>query len=177
MIVTEKLKTTNKFYPFFETVWTSAFPEDERRSISGQRDVTDNHPLFFSNILINDSKPIGIFTYWTFPDFNYIEHFAITESERNKGWGKIFLGEIDWKKAIVLEVEPPTNELNKRRIEFYRNLGFNLWDTHYTQPAYTQETVPIELKLMVQGKLSEEKDFERIKRILYQDVYNAKDLL
>jgi len=26
-------------------------------------------------------------------------------------------------------------------------------------------------------KLSEEKDFERIKRTLYQDVYNAKDLL
>ena len=99
---------------------------------------------------LNTKQPIGLLTTWEFTDFTYIEHFAIDPEMRSKGYGsktmKTFIRQQE--KHILLEAESPTNELTRRRIRFYERQGLALYDFPYMQPAYTEESQPVELHLM-----------------------------
>lgn len=118
----------------------------------------------------------GFITVWDFPDFAYLEHFAIDEQMRGRGLGSQVLNEIKILfegKPIVLEVEPPTDNESMRRIRFYKSNGFCLhddWD--YQQPPYSSELPWVELKIMTFSKIPHSVDFEHIKTTLYSNVYN-----
>ena len=94
---------------------------------------------------------------------------------RNGGKGSIYLQEITKKlgKPVVLEVEPPTDEMAIRRIGFYERNGFKLWkDITYIQPAYDKTKSSIELKLMTIGDIEfDGNNDKKIKRIK-SEVYN-----
>ena len=98
----------------------------------------------------NSPKTLGLLTTWHFEDFIYIEHFAIDPTLRSQGYGsealKAFIHEHG--KPIVLEAEPPTDALSIRRIKFYERIGLTLYDFPYMQPAYTEDSNPVELRLM-----------------------------
>ncbi len=78
------------------------------------------------------------------------------------------------KDPVVLEVEMPTDALSKRRIGFYERLGFVLDHHTYFQPPYRSGEAFLEMRLMTYGELNLERSFERLKAILYQNVYKVK---
>ena len=98
----------------------------------------------------NSQKILGLLTTWHFEEFIYIEHFAIDPTLRSQGYGsealKAFIHEQG--KPLVLEAEPPTDALSIRRIKFYERIGLTLYDFPYMQPAYTEDSHPVELRLM-----------------------------
>ena len=178
MITIKRIRTTHvEHYDFVEKLLVSAFPREERRELELQRDHTDEHPLFYNNIIFHDNVPVGFITYWDFDDFYYIEHFAIAPEARNGGFGHKVLKYIDDKltKPIVLEVEVPIDEMSIRRIGFYSRLGYKLWERKYLQPPYRKGDEYIPMYLMVKGDLDSTKDFERIKQKLYSKVYKVEN--
>jgi hypothetical protein len=74
-----------------------------------------------------------------------------------------------------LETELPTDEISKRRIAFYERKGFRLLDPGYKQPPYHIGGVPIPMYLMLAGTLSPGDHLDRIKHILYKEVYHIED--
>ena len=51
-------------------------------------------------------------------------------------------------EKIVLEVEPPYDEMKRRRIAFYERQGFCQNDYPYVQPPYREGETGVELILM-----------------------------
>ena len=124
--------------------------------------------------IANSPKALGLLTTWEFADFIYIEHFAIDPALRSQGYGsealKAFIHE--QCKPLVLEAEPPTDEMTRRRIRFYERIGLTLYDYPYTQPAYTEESLPVELRLM--GTIdTEATPLDRVSDTLHREVYGA----
>ena len=72
------------------------------------------------------------------------------------------------------EVEPPIDEMTKKRVEFYEGLDFELLDYFYLQPPYSKDKNPIELKLMIYDKkLLDNKPLEEIITKIYEFVYGV----
>lgn len=174
MITIKQIKTTDEdYYDFTETLLTTAFPKEERRELTLQRDYTNDNILFHNNIVLEGETPIGLITYWKFNGYCYIEHFAIDPSQRNGGYGRKVLEHIHktLNCPIVLEVELPTDELSTRRVQFYKRLDYQLWEKEYAQPPYRKGDSYLPMHLMVYGDLDCNKDFEHIKQSLYKEVY------
>ena len=178
MISIQRIHTTDKdHYCFAENLLTTAFPKEERRELTLQREYTDHNKLFNNNILLADEDPVGFISYWDFDEFLYVEHFAIDETKRSGGYGKMVLDALKEKlqRPIVLEVELPKNETSKRRISFYQRQGYQLWKKEYQQPPYRKGDNYLPMHLMVQGELSSATDFDQVKETLYKKVYQVEN--
>lgn len=174
MIKLQRINTSHEHYPFVESLMQTAFPLQERRNADLQREYTDNKPQFFTNIILEDKTPIGLITYWELDGFHYIEHFAIHEQYRNKGYGQQILGLIqkEIKGMIVLEVEEPTDDITYRRIAFYQRQGFVLQNAPYQQPPYHKGDKWFPMKLMTLREENFSLKFEIIKESIYKEAYN-----
>lgn len=176
MISFQELKSTNPLYSFIEKLWLESFIQEERREVVNQRNNCDNNPLFHCCLLKNNLQSIGFLNYWTFNNFCYIEHFAITPQEQNKNYGKKALSAFleFTKQPIILEIEIPKEEdLNTlRRQAFYTKLGFSVYNKDYLQPPYRSTDSYLPLLLMKYGELNPTITFKEIKQDLYKEVYN-----
>ena len=177
LIEIKKVTTDHKLYPFVEELLLSAFPEQERRDNQFQRENTDTKENFHSCIITLSERPIGMISLWNLGEFIYIEHFALAQHERNKGYGEKVLKHITQsvEVPIILEVEMPDDETSKRRIGFYERCGFVLHTNPYIQPPYRAKDEPLPMYLMTYGKLDMEKKYQQIKERIYQEVYHWKE--
>ena len=155
----------------FREIWPvmkESFPRDERRSFEGQRSRF-RRPGYVMLGLEEDGRFIGFIAGWDFGDFMYGEHLAVEASRRNEGLGDLLLKEFlaRYPKVFFIEVEPPEDELTRRRIGFYERNGFALNDYEYIQPSLGKGREPVPLKIMTYpGKMTTEKLAEMEKRIL-----------
>ncbi len=178
MLTLQRITDTNTTaYRFMEALLQQAFPVEEHRDLKEQRLYTENQEKFYNQLVLEADQPIGFFTYWDFDTFYYAEHFAISPTLRNGGYGKQVLNLIchTLKRPIVLEVEIPEDEMAKRRINFYQRNGFVLWENEYQQPPYRRGDNFLPMKLMVYGKLDSHKDYDRIKKYIYTEVYHVTE--
>lgn len=147
------LKVRSLSDPYFEEAWdlyTSAFPEDEQRSKT-QQEYLLTHPLYHFNLILEKEKFLGFILWWEFEGLCFVDHFATSPQFRNQGLGTRILNTFKAQKdkgIVLLEVEHPTTEINKRRIDFYRRMDFQLNPHHYQMPSYTEGGDPVDLLLM-----------------------------
>ena len=146
----------------------------QKPTANSQRPIANSQrPIANSQGLkANSPKLLGLLTTWHFEEFIYIEHFAIDPTLRSQGYGsealKAFIHEHG--KPIVLEAEPPTDALSIRRIKFYERIGLTLYDFPYMQPAYTEDSHPVELRLM--GTIdTEATPLTDVEQQLHREVY------
>ena len=73
----------------------------------------------------------------------------IYELYRNRGYGGRTLEILkEMYERMVLEAEPPTDDLRSRRIAFYERNGFSKNDYPYLQPPYRPGETRVPLVLM-----------------------------
>lgn len=157
------------------SVYLEAFPIDEQRPIEDIARLIAHDQRFVAYALADTAGGfIGMLTTWHFEKFVYIEHFAIDPTLRSRGYGgeavQAFIRA--QSKPIILEAEPPTDELTCRRIRFYERCGLALYDFPYTQPAYTPESKPVTLCLM--GTLdTKTTPLTHVSHVLHHEVYGV----
>ena len=125
----------------------AAFPFEERRDISDQKECLNNKFFRFFEIF-DDENDVGFIALWDFPEFVFIEHLAIDEDKRAGGYGSktIELLKASYKKPLILEAEAPETEQQIKRIRFYERLGFKINAYDYEQPSYHGgEGVPLKI--------------------------------
>ena len=151
MITHKRLTSTESIY--FSQVWDlykTSFPENERRNINGQVHTLGLNN-YYCQIVFKDDQFVGILFWWNFETLRYIEHIAIRPDRQNEGLGseimKDFLSLAD-SKPILLEVEPATTDIQKKRLRFYDKLGFKMNAYDYIQPAIQKSTNPVALKVL-----------------------------
>ncbi len=171
----EKLKISyeNKFFADVLRLYRDAFPTDERREENDFLDVARNCHRFSIHVFTEGNAFVGFLTSWEWDDFRYGEHFAVLPDKRGGGIGsralKAFLSSSD--KPLIIEVEPPTNDIARRRIGFYERNGLRLRsDVDYIQPPYSPGKNALPLMLMTYGDIDLTTDDCHIQQ-LHRDVY------
>lgn len=161
---------------FIKNLYLESFPLSERRDTKLMFDLYKRDTIFTISIIEENSQYVGFLTYWSFNDFIFAEHFAISPDFRNGGFGgkvmKLFIKSV--QQPIVLEVELPSTILSERRIGFYQRLGFRLWeDIPYQQPPYLVDGKPVPMKLMTYGDLDLNKNLQEVRDSIYSAVYSC----
>ena len=157
----------------FEEVWEimrDSFPVDERRDYVGQeRLLQESHYRLYG--WRQGGRLAAFIAVWEFTDFSFVEHFAVEQHHRNGGIGAKLLGELPGEKPVILEVEPPVDDLPRRRIDFYARNGFAVNGYDYIQPAMSTEGKAIPLKIMSRPRALTPQEFEHVRNTLYRYVY------
>ena len=161
----------------FWTLMEESFPENEIRMYEDFISKL-KHDNFAVVILSTQSTKVeGFITFWQLQTFHFVEHFAIAPHLRGKGIGSALLSTYikENNRPVVLEVEPPTTAISIKRIKFYERLGFTLTNFAYQQPAYRDNSEPVDLLLMSnQPEFINNKDkFREVKAEIHQTVYKS----
>lgn len=121
----ERLNSSNaRLFDEAIRLYRDAFPKEERRDKDEQSRILENEAYHFEFILDGDEL-CGIALFWELEELIFLEHFAIKPSMRSMGLGSTVLEILKKKeKRLLLEIEPPTDELTKRRYGFYKRCGF-----------------------------------------------------
>ena len=147
---TIRIRHTNQTH--FQPAWAlyeNTFPEEERRELDLQKEIMKN-PYYHFDIVRIDGVLVGFILWWQFEGMRYIEHLATKPEYRGKGYGKNIIEHFssECEDFIILEVEMPSNTINKRRIVFYERLKFKLNAHFYEQLPMQKNGVSVQLKLM-----------------------------
>ena len=137
MIHFERIR--NKTHPAYSCalkLYQSSFPIHEQREELSQAKILCDNAYHFE--LIYDAEVfIGLVLYWETANYIYIEHLCILPEMRNKQYGKKTLSLINKKqKIIILEIDPPIDEISKRRKAFYEKCGFAENIYSHSHPPY-----------------------------------------
>lgn len=164
-------------HQIFSTLWEiylEAFPPAERRTKKEMESLMKRDDFFFSGIQY-ENKNCGLVGYWIFEEFIYIEYLAMHSSSRGSGAGSKFIESFKDKfkgQKIILEVEHPLTEIQKRRVGFYERNGFHFNDEAFIQPQFSNECKEdITLNIMSFPKILKKKEFDNVKQILFERVY------
>lgn len=151
-------------------VYEISFPKSEQRPLDRQAALMSN-PLYHFNAIVEDAVFAGILLHWECSGYAYIEHFAIHPSMRGKDIGskalKRFCGE---HSPVVLEIDPPIDEVAVRREHFYQRLGFKTNGYAHRHPAYLEHLPPHELVVMSYPHCMTETEYQLFQRELREVV-------
>lgn len=130
-------------------LYVNSFPAHERREFN-ELATHLSIPNFKIFRVVDIDVTVGFISVWNFVDFTFVEHFAVSPEHRGRGVGKEVMTTLvrNEEKPIVLEVEPPIDDLSIRRVKFYKELGFAILPQVYMQPSYDGVKPQVELRLM-----------------------------
>lgn len=154
------------------------FPPSERRTKSDQRKLLDLEEYRIYG-LREEGNLIGFVAEWEGPEYRFVEHFVVNEAFRGNGVGSRLLSEYNdlSDKPVVLEVEPPENEIQKKRIKFYRRNGYHFTEYSYVQPSINADIKGVPLVLMSYPDQLTDDRFLSVKDWLFSTVYNKEKMI
>lgn len=165
---------------FVEKLYIESFPANERRPITQLHSVMEMDDRFDVFLLHNeDQVRVGFINSWTFDDFIFIEHFAISPEQRNTGTGqKALEAFIEYSKLpLIGEIElPNSSDFAARRVHFYERIGFKVWNLEYAQPPFESKYDAIPMLMITYGDVNLNNEFDSIRSTIYQGAYNVEDV-
>lgn len=116
-----------------------SFPLHEQRLPDSQENILSLEAYHLELIQHGDAF-LGAIFYWETEEFIYVEHFCMDPAIRGKGFGQRALALLAQQgKTVILEIDPPVDEISKRRKGFYQRCGFTENPYPHVHPAYRPE--------------------------------------
>ncbi len=141
--------TSVNSWPDVWQIYESSFPRYERRSRSQHEQAVKSADGFYCKQLVQDEAVVGLLFYWELPKCLFVEHLAVAESWRGYGVGTAALKWLQEQgKLLILEIEPPLDSATCRRLEFYRNAGFELLPYEHEQLPFHADTPSVPMRLL-----------------------------
>ena len=147
----------------FHELYCAAFPDYQRRE---QADIaaTFRLPEYRLDAWSADGDFAAVMSWWEFPDMRYVENLAVTPAKRSLGIGQKMLGA--WLPTAdtpaVLEIDPVVDELTRRRLAFYRRLGFVKNNITHTVPSLVERSVQIPGELLSWPRPFSREEYDRL---------------
>ena len=136
-------------------IYRTSFPLHEQRRIQDFPLAFEDPGFYYEAFLDEAGRVAAILVTWRREEFVYLEYFAVSASLRGQGAGQRILEELrdTFPHKVILEIDPPEDEISRRRLGFYQRHGFvpnPQFD--YIHPPYTAEGESYPLLLMTHGK-------------------------
>lgn len=126
--------TDHPLFPEAMELYEISFPAHEQREALSQSEILSSSAYHF-DVICDGGEFVGEILYWEIGDFLYVEHFCVHPSMRNKHYGQRIL-EAYQAKPLILEIDPPVDEISRRRQGFYERCGFVANPYGHVHPPY-----------------------------------------
>lgn len=167
--------------PFFKTahaLYVESFPIYEQRNFEDIPAALARDDFHYDLFLDPcDDSLIAILCYWVTDSFVYLEHFAVNPQKRNGGIGKMILHILREKNhvPIILEIDPPEDEISMRRLGFYQRSGFiSNGQFDYIHPPYDPSGEPYPLLVMSSPEGLDEALYRKFETYHHTTVINPR---
>lgn len=157
-------------------IYKVSFPIFEQRTINDQIEALKDKNYHF-DVIYHKDEFVGILLYWDMNGYKYIEHFAIDSSLRGKNYGSRVLKEFcKNNKNVILEIDPPIDEISIKRLKFYSKLGFKLQEFNHIHPSYRKECKSHSLKIMTFDENISKEDYNTFNKLLKKNVMKYSEV-
>lgn len=176
----ELLRVSPAGSKLWDQVWrlyTDSFPEYERRRISSHARACEDGQ-FNTCIAVDNGNLLALLFYWKYDEYVYIEHIAVLPALRGRNIGSSLLAEFitqNKDKKIILEIDPPVDDISKRRLAFYERIGFRNDEYSYIHPSYTKNGQKHELHILTYPESITEEEFGKFKQFMEERVLKYID--
>lgn len=169
----ERLKSCN--HPLYEKaieLYRISFPYHEQRETPSRKRILEDEAYHFDMIL-DEKNFVGLVLYWENADFLYIEHFCILPEMRGRKYGQTTL---EWLaksgKSIILEIDPPMDDMARRRKCFYERCGFAENPYPHIHPPYHRGNAGHALVVMTYPHSIDPQTYDRFNAYLKDHIMN-----
>lgn len=129
-------------------IYNNSFPIFEQRTLENQMEALKN-PDYYCTVICDKNKLVGLLFYWQWNIYQYVEHLAIAEDLRGQNYGSRILKEFcKINKLIILEIDPPIDDISLKRLNFYAKLGFKMQSFEHVHPPYRKDFEGHKLKVL-----------------------------
>ena len=149
--------TTHPLYQKAMKLYSISFPAHEQREIRSQNQILTQDAYHF-DIVCDRGEFIGEILYWEVAGFFYIEHFCVLPAMRNKHYGQKILNAYQ-QTPLILEIDPPVDEISIRRKGFYERCGFVENPYRHIHPPYHADHRGHELVIMSLPRMLEADEY------------------
>ena len=116
--------THDERYNAARALYAVSFPYHAQRGDEAQAAALACADYRFELIYGGDAL-VGLMLCWEAESFIYVEHFCTAPEIRGRGIGAEALALLAQSgKKIILEIDPPVDEISRRRRNFYERAGF-----------------------------------------------------
>lgn len=161
--------TQHSLYPVFKELYGISFPIFEQRT-EAQQDKAFSSLQYRLVAYQEEDTFLGFISYWEFDTYIYVEHLAVNQSIRGKGYGSIILNKFiaDTRKIVLLEIEPVIDEVSAARLRFYQKCGFHENGYKHIHPPYRAEFKGHSLVILTTERPISEDEYNRFNDDLIQ---------
>ena len=129
-------------------LYKESFPLHEQRLPESQDAILKDGAYHF-DLIYDGGEWMGLMLWWEAETFLYVEHFCILPELRNRHYGQRILAALGKQsKTLILEIDPPTDEISVRRKGFYERCGFVENPYLHVHPPYHRGNHGHELVVM-----------------------------
>lgn len=151
-----------------------SFPDHEQREQDSQR-IIMSHPDYQFNLIFDGNLFVGLMLCWETENFIYVEHFCIFPSLRNNSYGGRSLDLLSERgKTVILEIDPPIDDISIRRKGFYVRSGFVANPYRHAHPPYHKRYSPHNLVVMSKPVELTQNEYEWFNNYLTETVMSSK---
>lgn len=169
--------TKHPMYRRARELYQISFPAHEQREASSQEKILGETEYHFG-LLYDNTEFVGLALYWETESFIYIEHLCILPEMRNRQYGKKALSLLmEKQKTLILEIDPPIDDISKRRQGFYERCGFAMNPFPHVHPPYHKGNRGHDLVVMTYPKEITQAEYNAFNRYLQDKVMDAHLLI
>ena len=128
--------TQHEMYKKAMELYANSFPMHEQREAKSQAAILGDSEYHFA-LAYDDDTFVGEALYWEWDGYIYVEHLCILSEMRNKAYGgKVLELLAAENKKVILEIDPPVDDISIRRRGFYERSGFIENPYAHVHPPY-----------------------------------------
>lgn len=155
-------------------LYKTSFPCHEQREAASQLAIFHCEDYHF-DLLYDAGNFVGMILYWETPRFLYVEHFCVEPQMRGRNYGRQALELLKEKgKPVILEIDPPVEEMAERRKKFYERAGFTANAYQHIHPPYRQGNEGHLLTVMSYPGALQQEEYDAFRLYLNERVMDAK---
>lgn len=162
-------RITHSAHPMYSAalkLYQASFPQHEQRKRPSQDRILSDEAYHFG-LLYDADVFVGLILYWEQERFLYIEHFCILPEMRNKRYGQKALALLaEQGKNLILEIDPPQDDISLRRKGFYERCGFVENPFPHVHPPYHEGHAGHPLVIMTYPRQISEDTFHTFRQYL-----------
>lgn len=130
-------------------LYEASFPACERRSERDYAAALGDERLHAESVC-DGERFVGLLFWWQAAEgYAYLEHLAVEPALRGHNYGARILHDLCSRAGrVVLEIDPPEDEISRRRRGFYERNGFAYNGYDYIHPSYSRPPQPHRLMVM-----------------------------
>lgn len=171
MLISKKLTHADgEIFSLVDDLYLRAFPWHEQREADAKRQALA-HPDYALEAWFDDGTFVGLSGTWAFDGYSYIEHLAIDDSLRGRGYGKRLLRQLlERHPRTLLEIDPLKTDIARKRLRFYQSMGFVANDYAHAHPSYHDGIADHELIVLSYPQVLNAQAYQRFSEDLRQVV-------